>query len=289
MTRCADDSVEFFPRFEWAVPKPFARALSLCRFTEGDVFYDTRRAYVGAWGDAVQHVGHSVQVKEGVPEPVVAPPPDQQSLFSAEDDQRSVELPDMAADVRGDSVFKKNWERGVQLDLLDVAKRETRSVSSTHGRLYTLLWKGDPEVLSGRSPAPPVPWLPMRMIRLKNLLAVTSEIRDQIPARFTKPVLFLMPFDKTRGLLVEKAAKVEAMLAKAFELVEQWSVLPAQAAIPDAVRFVPTAMVLCFAVDCPDPDRVSEVLKSALYVPVRDKKTERETFRLSAHGHLQAL
>jgi hypothetical protein len=56
--------MEFFPGFRWAVPTAFAEAeaVSLCRFEDGDVIYDTRAAYDDEWGTASQQIEYSIQV-----------------------------------------------------------------------------------------------------------------------------------------------------------------------------------------------------------------------------------
>jgi hypothetical protein len=54
---------EYFDGFNWAVPVAFAEPLAACRFEQGDILYDTRRAYEGSWGDALPHIKYSIQVK----------------------------------------------------------------------------------------------------------------------------------------------------------------------------------------------------------------------------------
>lgn len=55
--------MEFFSNFTWAVPHAFSDAVGLCRFEEGDMLYDTAKAYEGEWGDAVKYINHSLQVR----------------------------------------------------------------------------------------------------------------------------------------------------------------------------------------------------------------------------------
>jgi len=43
------DPPDYFDGFSWALPNAFADALALCRFEQGDMLYDTRRAYEGEW------------------------------------------------------------------------------------------------------------------------------------------------------------------------------------------------------------------------------------------------
>jgi hypothetical protein len=55
-------SGEFFDGFTWAVPKAFSDAVTACRFEEGGILYGSRKAYIGEWGKAVEHISHSLQV-----------------------------------------------------------------------------------------------------------------------------------------------------------------------------------------------------------------------------------
>ena len=54
---------DYFTCFDWAVPKAFKEPLASCRFEQGDILYDTPKAYEGTWADALQHLRFSIQIK----------------------------------------------------------------------------------------------------------------------------------------------------------------------------------------------------------------------------------
>ncbi len=55
--------MNFFSNFTWAVPKAFSDAVASCRFEEGDMLYDTPKAYEVDWEDAIKCTTHFLQVK----------------------------------------------------------------------------------------------------------------------------------------------------------------------------------------------------------------------------------
>ncbi len=55
-------SMEFIKGFKWAIPQAFSDSISRCQFEEGDIFYDTSKAY-DQWANALNVVNCSVQVK----------------------------------------------------------------------------------------------------------------------------------------------------------------------------------------------------------------------------------
>jgi len=262
-----DCATDCFPGFAWAVPRAFAGALGACSFEEGDILYDAPRVYEGAWGVALRHLGHGVQVKSA-PHPVA-----------------------IEAEGQRESTFSKNWARGIELELIRFKTGKVEPLSSTHGRLYTLLWKGELGVLKEHSPAPPVPTLPMDLLRQRRIAATVSAFRERLSHDLARPIVFIMPYDETNKLLVEKQAKVQAALAGNFgaRKLRKLTLSPSAAGLPSAAECVPTLAMLCFAVDCPVEDRVEATLKQALHAPSKDKKTDKEVFRVAAHGHLQAL
>lgn len=263
MTSQRTDHVRCLEGFAWAVPTAFARGLGACYFDEGDTLYDSRRAYTGVWGTSLPTIGRCVRVKST-------------GLASV-----------VGSSVQQESVFARNWLRPVELELIDFKCHQTTAVSCTQGRLYTLLWKGDLDILEEHTPEPEVPRLPMSTVRGKLLGNAVSQVRSRLAAKLHQPVVFIMPYDETHAVLVDKEAGVRTSLSKSWDPIRiELSPNVLQQPGPE---FVPTLTILCFAVDCRDPSRVEEALKQALYVPAKDKKTAKESFKVSAHGHLQAL
>ncbi|MDO6564656.1 hypothetical protein Q4488_14830 [Amphritea sp. 1_MG-2023] len=112
-------SMEFFSNFSWAVPQSFSDAVALCRFEEGDVLYDTSKAYDGSWGEAVKQITYFLQVRYPI------------RATSGE-----------KGNVGG--VFEKNWSSEVRIELYkNQEKVGIGQITTTQGRLYTAIWKGD--------------------------------------------------------------------------------------------------------------------------------------------------
>lgn len=53
---------ESFDGVTWAVPKAFSDAVTACKFEEGDILHDSRKAYIGECGKAAEHINNSLQV-----------------------------------------------------------------------------------------------------------------------------------------------------------------------------------------------------------------------------------
>ncbi len=252
---------EFFDGFSWAVPTAFAETLAACRFEQGDVLYDTRRAYEGTWGQARPHVSHSIQVKLPL--------------------RRTGTKSEKAEE----SIFTDNWNMTVEFNLTDHRAGKTRAITTTQGRLYTLLWKGDLSSIVAKSPSPTVPTLPMDILR--DLPKALDHVRGRLPEVSNGGVIFLMPFDLTRQLLRSKFRKVEAELAQ-FE-ADMCLVSPSDAGLESEKGFAPTVSIACFMVQSAPVNDVEKALKQALYMPAKNKKTAVERFRLGAHGHLATV
>jgi hypothetical protein len=102
----ADD---YFDGFSWAVPVAFAEPLAACRFEEGDILYDTRRAYEGTWGEALPHIKHSIQVRSPMRGPGTKPEKEEESVFT------------------------DNWNMTVVFTLTDYKANKTKEITTTQG------------------------------------------------------------------------------------------------------------------------------------------------------------
>jgi hypothetical protein len=251
---------EYFDGISWAVPVAFAEPLAACRFEQGDILYDTRQAYDGTWGEALPHIKHSIQVKL----------PMRGTGTKSEKEE--------------ESVFTDNWNMTVVFTLTDCKAKKTKEITTTQGRLYSLLWKGDLGSIDANSSTPPLPTLAMEILR--DLPNAEGHIKKNAAEVSQSRVVFLMPFDRTRQLLRIKFRKVEEVLAR-FK-THTCSISPAKAGLQTATDFAPTVSIACFAVQDGSVGDVEKALKQALYTPSKDKKTDKELFRVSAHGHLFA-
>jgi hypothetical protein len=253
--------MEFFDAFDWAVPKGFKEPLAFCRFEQGDRLYDTPLAYQ-KWRDALEHIKLSIQVKL----------PERAPVKKAEED--------------ADSVFAANWNQRAEIELTIYPKQEKRNIQTTQGRIFMAVWKGDIDILSEDIPAPAIPELPKTLI-MDGLLQQLQPCIQRLTAdeHFMNPVIFVLPYDETRELYNDKFHKVKTALAKCGDFNIRL-VSPEQAGLYRPNGFVPTMSLAFFIVQNTSRDEVFELLKKALYVPSKTKKTEKEFFRINAHGCL---
>jgi len=252
---------EFFDGFSWAIPTAFAEPLAACRFEQGDVLYDTRRAYEGPWGEALPHIRYSIQVKSPLRGPATK------------------------TEKEEESVFTDNWNQAVVFAFTEHKKNEMRETKTTQGRLYTLLWKGDLSSLDEDVPAPPVPALAMQILR--DLPKAMDHLRTAMFKGAGKRTVFLMPYDRTRQLLRGKLREVQTSLVDfktRFDFIQ-----PEEAGLTADAGFAPTVSIACFCIEGATESLVEKAVKKALYKPAKEKKTSAERFRITAHGHLLGI
>ena len=250
---------EYFKCFAWALPMAFREPLNACRFEQGDILYNTTKAYEGTWADALKHLSFSLQIKS----------PARGSTTKIEKD--------------ADFIFSENWRQPVVLELTEYPSKKIRSITTTQGRLYTALWKDNLSILNSEMPEPPVPLLAREL--LKELSLNAGVIFQKVPHDCADPVIFLMPFDETRSILRTKRQKVASCLNQEFQMHFRL-VNPEKLHLANACYYVPTLQIACFIIKTSEINKVYSCLKKALYVPARIKKTDAERFRLEAHGCL---
>jgi hypothetical protein len=245
-------SEDFFEGFTWAVPKAFSEAVKACRFEQGDILYDSQKAYAGEWDEAVKHINYSLQVRSPVRGTTASP--------SA-----------------SGSVFGKNWDTEVTFELEDASGDEPkRFVETTQGRLFTALWHGDLSIFGeDGNPKPPL-----------QLKAVSKNLEQAIPVSesFTgeNPV-FIMARDAANTPSILKHRKVSAILRSRFK-VEINAMSPRMAGLVKWDKVAPTIEIVFFVMDTGSPVEIHDALKALLYAPAKDAK--KDMFRLRAHGLL---
>lgn len=250
---------EFFDGFKWAIPRAFAAPLAACRFEQGDVLYDTPKAYEGEWASALKHIGHSVVVK------------------------RPLRGGSTKADGEQESMFADNWNSRVELSIRDFKRDEEREVTTTQGRLYWLLWKGD--LASWETADVPLPMQAKES--LKRLRDVGDAVRASIPIGKRQGGTYLVPYDTAEQRLWVKARAIHEALRE-FE-VSCGLATAAEAGLPDAVSFAPTARIAWFALAKENRRQdVEQALKRHLHKPAKNKKTDKEIFSMDRHGHFEA-
>ncbi len=243
--------MEFFSGFKWAVPKAFSDAVALCRFEEGDILYDTEKAYIDDWKEASKFIEYSLQVKY----------PARASGSASE---------------KGGRVFSGNWDLEVRIDLYkNQEKVGVGQLQTTQGRLFTALWKGDISVLDKGSEEPPIP-LTVQDVT-KSLDQSTQKAKD-LSVGF--PV-FVMARDLSNPVSREKYSKVLTSLKKHLHNIPN-ILTPEKAGITQFENIAPTVEIAFFPMNGTSTEELHELVKSAIYVT--SKNSKKNMFRISAHG-----
>lgn len=247
---------EYFTLFSWAVPRAFSDPLDLCRFEEGDTLYDTIKAYLSPWSEALQHIEQGVQV--------TFPP---KAIQKTNDKDTA-------------SVFQKNWTYPLKLDLLTFENnklKNTKHINTTQGAFYTFLWFGNEEVLHSNE-SPPIP---LGRKALKASLNIASiELQKEVKTNYQFTEAFIMPYDKSSSLLQKKYSTIVKALESQginFTLVRDR---------PKPIKntpFCPTLQIVCFIVNTELKSVLYKGIKS-LYKPSKDKKNKTEQFNTNSHG-----
>lgn len=253
--------MEFFEMFAWALPKAFKDPLSICRFEQGDVLYDTRKAYQ-VWKEALKYLRYGIQVKF----------PERSTSRKAEQE--------------ADSVFSSNWNQKAVIELTKYSTQTQSLIDTTQGRLYSALWKGNLDILSKDYPDPSIPELPKTLLKNGMLPLLEPYIcklstDDIIP----NPTVFVVPYDETRDIYRNKFNKVKYALEKHVKLRIKM-ISPEQAGLSHPNEFVPTLSLAFFLVENSSQAEVIELVKKALYVPPNGNQPQKEQFRINAHGYL---
>lgn len=269
MKRDAKTDMEMYSRFSWAVPAAFAAAISACRFEQGDVLYSD----AGAYRDSSR-----AKLRKGAYLQILDPPRSARAVLSEGEGQR----------------FFVNWESPVSFEWMDFDSGRRAERSSTQGRIFSCLWRGETSWLesSPESPEPPRPFL------LRDLHSRVDESIAAFEAEFaagkkltpssTKRTLFVAAIDYAGDASRVKAESVLAALRARFDLC--WHDLtPEQAGIADGDCFHPALFLRGLAIETRDADAVENTLKQLLYGGSKDPKSQDARFALARHGVLAEL
>jgi len=246
--------LDFFPGFAWALPRAFAEPLSTCRFEQGDILFEKEIAYHQPWSEAIKSGGRALQV--------LAP-------------SRGVVGKSPGQD---DSAFADSWQQEVSFTFFDLGSKASKTLTTTQGRLFTLLWKGDLDVLADSTASPTAP---NQASVLKKKL---PQVIDYFQGKFLpEPAMtrFLMPYDNAAGLYREKFLKVKNKLESEFETTVR---LESANDLGLDREFLPTVYVASFEMRDVNEETVEKALQDVLYKPSAGRKTEDSRFRLKAHG-----
>lgn len=253
---------KYFDEFAWAVPMAFLDPLSKCRFEQGDILYENKKVYQLSWDKALKLMNYSIQVSE---------PSRAQTAKTSQDSEM---------------VFISNWDSEVVFDLHNYKNGTQEKIKSTQGRLYTLLWKGDLNAILNLEIAPPKPIIVKDV--MKKLNTIKTYIKSSIPT--DGQCIFFFPFDLTNPILRNKPDKIRAKLDQQNESVSYtiFFKTATELDLPSAELYSPTLRIAIFSMSG-ELELINEILKKALYTPSKNKKTQKEMFRLKAHGELILL
>ena len=241
-------SEEFFGGFTWAVPMAFSDAVTACRFEEGDLLYDSQKAYSGEWGEAVKHIRHSLQVHS----------PSRGSTASG-------------------SVFGKNWDAEVVFKLQDVAGDEpSRFIETTQGKLFMALWHGDLTIFDSDLN----PEMPLRLKEVSKTLKYAIPAADSLSEG--KPT-FIMARDAANSPSKLKHMKVSATLRSHFKAKTN-TLSPREAGLHAWEKIAPTIDIVFYVTESGSHSEIYDAIKAQLYAPAKNAK--KDMFRLSTHGLL---
>jgi hypothetical protein len=242
------DNDIFFNGFKWPVPKEFADALAKCRFEEGDVLYSDACAYDLQWDKAKEKLHYSIQIT---------------SPMRSDGD---------VASSSSDGAFLSSWISPVAFELRNYKNGEIKRVNTLQGNLYMCLWEGD----LSHTDSTRTPMLPLTISEIDKRLSCL-EIEKNSESQF------IMAFDPTNQILRTKRSKVEDALG---ENATSGSFSICSRSEFSGLKVLPTSEIVVFNIDMSMED-AEAAIKSAVYVPAKDKKGERDNFRIRSHGLLR--
>ena len=244
--------------FAWPVPRSFAPAVSHSRFEQGDVLY-------------ADPSGYTVWPKKG---PTGA-------LLQVLDPPKTARA--VSGEVEGDR-FSVGWGSPVTVEVYAHVGAKPIQQTTTQGRLFTTLWRGELAWLEATA-EPPMP------NGLKDLQARLGEAVSTISRHFadeaslTDGLLFLLAVDEASESGRVKADAIEAVLADRFE-IHRVELSPADAGLDDADALHPALMVRGLAIASSEASVVERHLADLLYAG-GDGTASR--FSLARHGLLTPL
>lgn len=241
-------SDKYFDGFNWPVPRAFSEALAKCRLEQGDVLYSNRCAYELAWGDAKKNLEYSVQI--------ISPP---RSIGGSSSDST-------------DGIFVSNWGSPVEFELINYQNGSKERKKTYQGNLYMILVSGDLSLMDQDE----ISITPMTVSKVGKILS-------DIPFKKTKESQFLLAIDATSEILRVKKGKIESAL-KGKSSIQEYPAYSLSSF--SKFKVLPTISIVVFDIDL-SLSETEVAIKEAVYVPVKNKKTDRERFRLRDHGLLR--
>jgi hypothetical protein len=261
-------ALQYLNGFSWPVPIAFASAVSACRFEQGDMLYDAKIGYRD-WATALDGLSLAIQVHD--------PPKSNRA---------------MAADQEG-SRFLANWNSDVTLSITAFSTDTVSKKTTSQGRLFTFLWRGDPADLDSDGLPPEPPRMQRELHRaleqavpaFRRSFAKAKREAASVPA---KGAVYLSAVDLSSDAGRAKASDVQGALAERFEVCAQ-DIVPLRAGIDSAERYHPALVLRGLLAVGAAPEEVEAILKQRLYSPGAEREGRADRFSLARHGHLAPL
>jgi len=265
-------SETFYDRFNWAVPTAFKNAISYCCFEEGDILYDTKNAYnASTWAESLKHINYMIQVKS----------PKRSSVLGGQVDTGLV--------------FEQNWNSEVVFELMDYKHTNRKKlISTTQGKLFTLLYTGNLNLLKENSENPPLPILIGKELEPYRDKAA-STIQNKLKNSAKNLNLFVMGYDPTNNTYTQKFSKIEASLNSIDLEYKVYDYSPKECDLENHKDFSPVVYFRCIAIDTKSVEKFRDSIKSALWTKrnrekslideiKEGKKPKALFFKLANHG-----
>ena len=251
--------MEFIEGFAWPVPRALAGAVSACRFEQGDLLYSRSEAY-GSWPAGREDLEYALQVLD--------PPKSARALAPGAEGNR----------------FEANWNSSLEFELTDFAAASSERRTTTQGRLFCCLWRGDIAQLDA-SAEPPEPPASQRDLHRR-----LDETRPAFEALFGQVAgggasgdfcLYMAAVDDANEAARSKAKAVQAVLEAKFE-VESRRLSPGEAGLAGAESLHPALWIQGLAIASRKAAAVEKRLRGLLY----GGASESGRFSLARHGLL---
>ena len=253
--------MEFFSRFSWAVPTVFSDAIANCKFEEGDILYDTQFAY-REWEKAKNSIKYYIKVKSP-----------KRTMKVTKGDSESVAL--------------ANWQSEVRIELkINSSNSAAQLIRTTQGKLFTMFWKGDVNILN-EDKSDPTP--PLFLKDVKDLIKDKTEkkiFESRVVERCRVPKnvnYFLMIYDPTNKVSREHNLNIKSALEEKYDC-QIFQVSPEEAGIIKSEKISPVISVKVYVIKNSEYTDIYETLKKVLYNPSKDSK--KDNFDLFKHGIL---
>ena len=252
--------MDFFQGFSWAIPKAFSDAIAHCRFEEGDVIYDSQSAYQ-KWGKALESIKYCIKVKYP---------------------RRSTSITIKEKTPMPLALAKANWNSEVKIELIDFSNETSpKLITTTQGRLFSLLWKGKFEILDANKQNPPPP-LFLNDIKKKN----NKILREALPS-CNKIALnnsfFVLAYDPTNEVSRKKHLEILDALNREYGC-KFYQLDPRKSGFEHWDNVFPVISINLYVIEKGGYEQIERSLKKVLYKP--SKETKKDRFRLSVHGIL---